>query len=118
MTTPLSVTNEAGDRVNSSFLASVPVFNRCLLEEDIEKVANAMTLCTFEQGNTFIRKGDEATEFFVIASGVVSVHATAPGSGALMQVAALQKGDIFGESALTTEGRRNVSDPTYWELID
>ena len=59
-------------------------------------------------GDTIIRQGDPGEEFFLVASGRVSVTMRAPGEGE-RDVAVLGKGQFFGERALITGEPRNAT---------
>lgn len=94
--------------VDPEFLATVPVFKRCLDKDEIKTMADNMHMVTFDEGGLFIKQGDLATDFFVILSGVVSVFIT-NGEEETKEVATLSDGDVFGEAALVRDGRRNAS---------
>jgi len=93
--------------VNPDFLGSVPIFKRCLSEEEIKQMADNMISVTFQEGETFIKQGDKAESFYVILSGMVAVLQQEREE--VKQVAILNDGDVFGEAALVSAGSRNAS---------
>lgn len=95
--------------VNPEFLATIPLFKRCLSDEEIKDMAAAMKSVCFTEGELFIKQGDKAFEFFVILSGMVAVLIANKDGSDDEQVALLKEGDIFGEAALVTGGFRNAS---------
>jgi len=103
--------------VEPEFLASVPIFNRCLEDNDLADLAKGMQPVTFNAGDTFIKEGDDAKEFFVIVSGIAGVFQLADDGKEVLRVATLQDGDVFGESALITDGKRNASLTAETQLV-
>ncbi len=63
----------------------------------------------YEPGEIIIRKHEIGRECFAIRDGEVEVYQPAEGDVAERQVAILGRGDVFGETALLEDTRRNAS---------
>lgn len=76
--------------------------------EELERLAGATRVHLYTTGETIVKKGDTSTELYVIESGAVRV--LAPGNaGKLVEVARLEAGTFFGETALMTGEPRNAT---------
>ena len=89
------------------FLKTIEVF-QALTPTDLTHVAEQMKKRRSAPGDTIIRQGDPGEEFFLVASGRVSVTMRTPGEGE-RDVAVLGKGQFFGEHALITGEPRNAT---------
>ncbi len=88
------------------FLQACPVFAR-LTPKTLSETADRMTLERFAAGAVITRQGDPGDKFYVIRSGRVDILVDS-GAGP-KPVAALGKGDFFGEAALLTGAPRNAT---------
>lgn len=88
------------------FLQACPVFGE-LTPKTLAETADRMTLERFAAGAIVTRQGDPGDKFYVIRSGSVDILVDS-GSGA-KPVAALGRGDFFGEAALLTGEPRNAT---------
>lgn len=84
-------------------LKHIPLF-REFTPQTLAQVADFMEIQEFAPGQTIIREGDDAKEFFVIRSGEVDVSTKQQGS-----VNRLDDGAFFGEVALMTDNPRNAT---------
>jgi CRP-like cAMP-binding protein len=71
-----------------------------------------MEIQQFAPGETIIREGDDAREFFVIRSGEVDVSTKQQGT-----INRLDDGAFFGEVALMTDNPRNATITALEETI-
>jgi CRP-like cAMP-binding protein len=75
--------------------------------EVLERLAGAAELRTYGAGETVVRQGDDAEEFFVVTRGRLEVvRNEAVGN---IVAATLDAGQFFGEMALLQEGHRVAS---------
>ena len=88
------------------FLQACPVFSK-LTPKTLSETADRMTLERFAGGAVITRQGDPGDKFYVIRSGRVDILVDS-GDGP-KPVAALGKGDFFGEAALLTGAPRNAT---------
>jgi ATP-binding cassette subfamily B protein len=96
---------EAGD--TRELLANLPGFGE--LAEDVQAfVADAAELCSFRFGQVIVSEGEAADAFYVIASGVARVVMTGD-HGSEIALAALRRGDTFGELGLLGGGVRTAT---------
>ena len=72
-----------------------------LLEESAERVS-------FAPGETIVAEGDPADRFFVIAQGEVAISRRSP-EGDEIKLAALGRGQFFGEVGILAETRRTAT---------
>ncbi|MCA9214214.1 MAG: ATP-binding cassette domain-containing protein [Planctomycetales bacterium] len=84
-------------------LKNISLFKE-LTPTTLAQVADYMEIQQFAPGDTIIREGDEAKEFFVIRDGRVDVSTQKQGS-----VNQLDTGAFFGEVALMTDKPRNAT---------
>lgn len=82
----------------TSLLAEHPFFAG-MNAEDLALIAGCARNARFNAGDYLFRDGSEATEFFLIRSGSVSIEVHAPGRGT-MSLGTVQDGDIVGFSWL------------------
>jgi CRP-like cAMP-binding protein len=83
-------------------LAEVPMFSACTKKELGEVSRHAETLA-FNAGQTLVREGDKADEFFVLVAGKAKVVRGG------REIAVLGAGDWFGELALLDKAPRNAT---------
>jgi len=80
-----------------------------LSPEECRLVESVIRPLVFERGDVIMREGDEATLFFVLARGTVSVQIKVHGKGnRKKRVASIGPGLTFGEMALLDGGRRSA----------
>jgi putative ABC transport system ATP-binding protein len=89
------------------FLKQCDVFSR-LTTSTLTNIAEAMEKERHSTGTTIIRQGDEGDKFYLIKSGIVDVIVN-QGQPDEAKVAALSKGQFFGETALLTGAPRNAT---------
>jgi glutaminase len=89
-------------------LAEINLF-KGLKPEECRLVESIVQPLVFETGDVIIREGDDATFFFVLARGTVSVQIKVPGQGERRKrVASIGPGLSFGEMALLDGGKRSA----------
>ncbi|HEV2309889.1 MAG TPA: cyclic nucleotide-binding domain-containing protein [Acidimicrobiia bacterium] len=84
------------------FLERIPMFRSCS-EEELNHVADLASGSSVDEGETIIKQGDLADEFFVIVSGTAEVSRDGK------TIASLEPGDYFGELALFDHALRNAT---------
>jgi CRP-like cAMP-binding protein/tRNA A-37 threonylcarbamoyl transferase component Bud32 len=74
----------------------------------------------YAPGQVIVREGEEGDAAYVIEHGAVSVHASA--GGARVTLNRLEAGEVFGELALLSEGKRTATvtalEPTACYVVD
>jgi cAMP-dependent protein kinase regulator len=88
--------------VDAAALDEMPIFAG-LTEEERGELAAHLNEIEVEAGEPVALQGDNAYEFFVIASGTADVHR----DGAYVRT--LGPGDVFGEIGLLATGTRTAS---------
>jgi CRP-like cAMP-binding protein len=88
-------------------LPELPLFST-LEPPRLLRLLECMALCELDTGSFVLRQGEEGSEAFVIARGVVDVVRSQSGGGTL-QLASLGPGAIFGEMALVSDAPRAAS---------
>lgn len=83
-------------------LAAVPMLRGCS-EGELERLAPLFDELDLRAGDVLMREGRSGSETFIILAGQVSV--TSGGE----QVAVLGPGDVVGELAVLTRGRRSAT---------
>eukprot|EP00644_Phytophthora_capsici_P010163 jgi/Phyca11/571282/estExt2_Genewise1.C_PHYCAscaffold_410232 len=105
MATTASATQLA--RVN--FLKNVELLQR-LSNNQLQKVAAALKLQRFNDGDYIIRQGDDGNTFYIIVEGTVRCTSRAGGSDeAEKELMTLQRGSYFGEMALVLNEPRQAN---------
>mmetsp|Transcript_46014 Transcript_46014/g.80897 ORF Transcript_46014/g.80897 Transcript_46014/m.80897 type:complete len:987 (-) Transcript_46014:166-3126(-) len=100
--TPSTATSEhsSAESGKLELVTGVPIFKRWL-REHLTSLAEAMTEACFRAGETIVQCDEPATDFYIVASGVVAMlRSESPDSWPEKQ-GTLEKGDFFGEAALT-----------------
>lgn len=87
------------------FLRQHPAFAQ-LTADEIALLLGAVRELRLAAGQRHLREGDPAESWFVVEDGRLTVYATEP---ARRDLRYLRTGDIFGELALRTGGRRTAS---------
>eukprot|EP01029_Cantina_marsupialis_P017093 TRINITY_DN383_c1_g2_i1.p1 TRINITY_DN383_c1_g2~~TRINITY_DN383_c1_g2_i1.p1 ORF type:complete len:902 (-),score=307.48 TRINITY_DN383_c1_g2_i1:1320-4025(-) len=77
---------------------------RTLTREQLSRVAEAVRVVTFKDGDRIINKGDVGDSFYMIKHG--SVMCTEAGTGTQLMSLQLNSGDYFGERALLKDEPR------------
>ncbi|CAM9860220.1 unnamed protein product [Scytosiphon promiscuus] len=80
-------------------LKGVPLLSK-LTNEELCKVAGALCVQSFDDGDYIIRQGEEGTRFFIINEGEVRCTCNVPGTGEEREIMRLGKSEFFGERAL------------------
>ncbi|QWR76516.1 cyclic nucleotide-binding domain-containing protein [Candidatus Magnetomonas plexicatena] len=98
-------------------LKKVKIFE--LLDENaLESLAYIALTEKYDTGETVLKEGDEADEFFCIVSGSLKItkntHDTEGGS---CYVGSIQANDVFGESCIFDRGRRTANVITETETV-
>jgi NTE family protein len=88
------------------FLNRVPLFSS-IPEEQIREIAGQCELIFLEKGQAVFEEGDAGDAMYIVKSGSVGVYNTTGESEAF--VAALHRGDFFGEMALLTGKPRSAT---------
>ncbi|KAG5446012.1 cGMP-dependent protein kinase 1 [Clonorchis sinensis] len=89
------------------FLKSVPTFSELSLEILI-KVADVLGVCHYNPGDYVIREGARGDTFFIVSDGKVKVTKNR-GEGEEQFIRYMQRGDWFGEKALSDEDVRTAN---------
>jgi len=88
------------DKLNHGPLAHLPVANVSELLRRIEAIS-------VSAGNVIIREGEEGNYYYIIDLGKAQVIRRV--GGVDLQLADLTEGDVFGEEALVSGGKRNAT---------
>lgn len=80
-------------------LKGVPLLSK-LTKDELCRVADALCVQSFEDGDYIIRQGEEGTRFFIINEGEVRCSCNMPGTDEELEIMRLGKSDFFGERAL------------------
>jgi CRP-like cAMP-binding protein len=93
----------------------VPEFLKDLSPEEIRDIMTKLKACQFKKGETIIEEGDSGDSVYTIKSGkaIVTTHVL----GKKIDLATLQKGDLFGEVAFLT-GRPRTATVTALEDME
>ena len=103
----LAVTSSSTMAVRCAFLKRCH-FLESLQEEQISRLAEALEVTYYEQGDLIVRQGDVADSFFILEEG--SVKCTqAKANGLTVDLITLQPGDYFGEMALILNEARHAN---------
>ena len=84
-------------------LKNVPLFAD-LPDQDLEDLANAITVQQLEQGEMLFEEGDQGVTAYVIESGEIEILKISENRQVLLNV--LGPGDVFGEMAFLLEQPR------------
>ena len=79
-----------------------------LSDKELRYVVSQMRIFNFKAGTTIVNQGEAANLFFVVHKGSVEVSVKKWFFGK-KQVAILDSGDFFGESALVSSSKRNAT---------
>ena len=79
-----------------------------LSDKELRHVVSQMRIFNFKAGTTIVNQGEAANLFFVVHKGTVEVSVKKWFFGE-KQVALLDSGDFFGESALVSNSKRNAT---------
>jgi len=93
----------------------VPEFLKDLSPEEIRDIMSKLKASQFKKGEIIIEEGDSGDSVYIIKSGkaIVTTHVL----GRKIELAVLQKGDLFGEVAFLT-GRPRTATVTALENIE
>ncbi|CAM9656305.1 unnamed protein product [Pylaiella littoralis] len=80
-------------------LKGVPLLSK-LTNEELCRVAGALCVQSFDEGDYIIRQGEEGARFFIINEGEVRCTCNVPGTGEEREIMRLGKSEYFGERAL------------------
>jgi CRP/FNR family transcriptional regulator, cyclic AMP receptor protein len=84
--------------VDRAFIADVELF-RDIAPADIETLAGAAEVRTFNRGDVIFTEGEEPAELFVVLSGRIAI-ANKSLDGRESVIALMERGDLFGEMPL------------------
>ena len=87
--------------VTAAQLRGVPLFSG-LSDHKLEAIASRSLFIGAVLGITLVKQGESGFDFFVILSGEAEVRVGDE------KIAKLGPGDVFGEAALLSKGRRNA----------
>jgi CRP-like cAMP-binding protein len=96
------------DVAEDSKLPELPLFSG-LDADELKELLAAFSLKDVKGGDTLVVEGEEGTEAFVIANGVLHVERRAEEGEQPLLLAALGPGAIFGEMALVSDAPRAAS---------
>jgi len=100
---------ESDDPVDeASALPKLPLFSG-LEADELKELLAAFSLKDVKGGDTLVVEGEEGTDAFVIANGVLHVERAAEEGAKPIHLAALGPGAIFGEMALVSNAPRAAS---------
>ena len=79
-----------------------------LSDDELMKIVSQMKSFEFKAGTTLVNQGESANLFFIVHKGMVEVSVK-KFFFREKQVAILESGDFFGESALVSNSKRNAT---------
>ena len=91
-----------------SFLKSVPGFKQ-IDPADIEAISDQVTLVSFAEGETIIRRGDPGDTMYILRSGRVRIPLRDKEEGEVHSIAYLGPREMIGEMALLTGAPRSAN---------
>lgn len=92
--------------IRCKFLVKCKLFAE-LSPQTLSQVADQMAREKFAPGETIVRQGDEGDKFYLVRTGKVEVLRDEDGRS--KQVAVIEEGSYFGETALLTDQPRNAT---------
>ena len=92
---------------DTDLLAQVPLF-ASLKRDHVDKLANKLTVQTYQRGITIFHKGDPGSRLYVIKTGQVKITSASP-EGEEMILTILADNDFFGELSLLDGQPRSAS---------
>jgi cGMP-dependent protein kinase len=95
-------------RMRIRILRSVPLLSR-LTDEQLDRIAQAMRVQTFTDGEYIIREGQQGTRFYIINEGLVRCTQVDPATGQHKELVQLRPQQFFGERALIKQEPRKAN---------
>eukprot|EP00455_Lapot_gusevi_P041130 TRINITY_DN473_c0_g1_i13.p1 TRINITY_DN473_c0_g1~~TRINITY_DN473_c0_g1_i13.p1 ORF type:complete len:798 (+),score=264.44 TRINITY_DN473_c0_g1_i13:86-2395(+) len=105
---PTTEVSESPYKSSASVLETVPLLSK-LSNKERNELVEVMVEKKYRPGEHIIVQGDFGNEFFIIQSGIVSVHRAESESKESVELERLKDGDYFGEGALLKNVRRGAT---------
>jgi CRP/FNR family cyclic AMP-dependent transcriptional regulator len=90
---------------NLQFIKGCPLFYE-LFDEEVDTILKDCNVACYDAGQAIVKEGDIGKEIYILLSGKASVQKNIANN--IIEIAELNKGDVFGELVLINENTRTA----------
>ena len=90
---------------NLQFIKGCPLFYE-LFDEEVDTILKDCSVACYDAGQAIVKEGDIGKEIYILLSGKASVQKNIANN--IIEIAELNKGDVFGELVLINENTRTA----------